>query len=290
MSTANLNVNSLKPLAVDAQDGDINFMVQGILSADAVNTVSPTYAKEITTSTYGAGLEKIIKDNSNKISGIVNGIDVDFFNPAKDKNIYKKYSLTSLESKTVNKLKLQKELKLPEDKDIALVGFVSRLAWQKGLELITKTIGNLDCQFVFLGTGQKEYENQLKALAKKYPKKIKAKIMFDVGLAQKFYAASDIFLMPSRFEPCGLGQMIAMRYGTIPVARATGGLVDTINKKLGFTFKEFNKEALEKSLTEALNIYYKKPKKWLKMKRNCMKQDFSWNKSAKQYLKLYKKL
>jgi len=290
LSTGNLNVNSLKPLAIDARDGDINFMVQGILSADAVNTVSPTYAKEITTSTYGAGLEKIIKANSHKISGILNGIDIDFFNPATDKNIYKKYSLNNLAGKQTNKLNLQKELKLPQDKDIALVGFVSRLAWQKGLELITKNIGKLDCQFVFLGTGQREYENQLKKLARKYPKKIKAKIMFDIGLAQKIYASSDMFLMPSRFEPCGLGQMIAMRYGTIPVARATGGLADTINRKLGFKFKEFEADALEKTLAKALNIYYKKPKKWLKMQKNCMKQDFSWNKSAKAYLKLYKNL
>jgi len=290
LSTANLSTNSLKPLAIDARDGDINFMAQGILNADAVNTVSPTYTKEITTSIYGAGLEKVIKANSHKISGILNGIDIDFFNPATDKNIYKKYSIKNIEDKTVNKLKLQKELKLPQDKNIALIGLVSRLVWQKGLKLITDDLAKLNCQFVFLGTGEKDSENQLKNLAKKYPKKMKAKIMFDIKLAQKIYAASDMFLMPSRFEPCGLGQMIAMRYGTLPLVRETGGLADTVNKKLGFKFKEFEPVALEKTLEKALNVYYNKPKKWLKMQKNCMKQDFSWDKSAKEYLKLYKNL
>lgn len=291
LSTGNLSKNSLETLSVDAKDGDINFMVQGILNSDAVNTVSKTYSKEIALKSYGAGLEKIIRANKTKITGILNGIDVDFFNPEKDKLIYKNYSSRNLKGKLENKLYLQKLFKLPQNKDIAVVGFVSRLAWQKGVELIDEAlVASSDCQFVFLGTGHKEYETQLAKLAKKYPDKVSANIMFDVKLAQQIYASSDMFLMPSRFEPCGLGQMIAMRYGAVTIARATGGLDDTINAKNGFKFKEFRSIALRKSLHSALDVYYKKPKKWNKLVKKCMTIDFSWNKSAKEYIKIYKKI
>ncbi|MDD5291541.1 MAG: glycogen/starch synthase [Patescibacteria group bacterium] len=290
LSTGNLNKDSLKSLSRDAQDGDINFMVQGIINADLVNTVSPTYAKEIATSIYGAGIEKVIRQNRDKISGILNGIDVSFFNPAKDKLIKQNYTFKTLEKKVENKLALQKRLGLEQNKNIPLAGLVSRLAWQKGLELITENEAKLTCQFVFLGTGEKKYENQLKKIAKKYPDKISAQITFDIKLAQQIYAASDIFLMPSRFEPCGLGQMIAMRYGAVPIVRSTGGLADTVNKKLGFSFSEFTSVAFTKTLKDALNLYYKKPRKWKKMQKRGMKKDFSWRRSAKDYLKLYKKL
>lgn len=290
LSTGNLSKNSLQSLLEDARDGDINFMVQGIISSDSVNTVSPTYAKEIATSVYGAGLERVIRENKNKISGILNGIDTDFFDPSQDKFIKQKYELKTLDKKIDNKLALQKQLGLKQDKNIPLAGLVSRLAWQKGLELFSDNIINIPCQFVFLGTGEKKYEDQLKKLAKKYPDRISSQITFDVKIAQQIYAGSDIFLMPSRFEPCGLGQMIAMRYGTIPLVRATGGLADTVNKKVGFSFSDFTAEAFEKSFKEALDLYYKKPNKWKKLQKNCLKKDFSWNKSAKEYLKLYKKL
>jgi len=291
LSTGNLTADSLKSLTEDARDNDINFMVQGIINAGLVNTVSPTYAKEIAISVYGAGLEKIIRQNKNKIFGILNGIDVDFFNPAVDKNIKYKYSIKTIKNKTKNKLYLQKLLGLPVDKNIAVVGFVSRLAWQKGIELITEDIiKDSNCQFVFLGTGQPEYEKQLKKIAKKYPKKVSARIEFDIKLAQMIYAGSDIFLMPSRFEPCGLGQMIAMRYGSVPIVRTTGGLKDTVDKKVGFSFKEFSSLALKKEFTKALKIYYDKPRKWLSLQKNCLKKDFSWNRSAREYLQLYKKL
>jgi len=290
LSTGNLNKNSLKSLSKDARDGDINFMVQGIESSDLVNTVSPTYAKEITTSIYGAGLEKVIRANKDKISGILNGIDIDFFDPAKDKFIKQNYTLKTLDKKADNKLALQKQLGLKQDKNMPLAGLISRLVWQKGLELFTEEVAKLPCQFVFLGTGEKKYENQLKKLAKKYPDKISAQITFDIKLAQQIYAASDIFLMPSRFEPCGLGQMIAMRYGTIPLVRATGGLADTVNKKIGFSFSDFSPEAFLKTLKDALDLYYKKPRKWKKMQKRGLKKDFSWNKSAKEYLKLYRQL
>lgn len=291
LTTGNLTKNSLKSLTRDAQNGDINFMVQGIINADAVNTVSETYSKEIATESYGAGLENIIKLNKNKIVGILNGIDVDFFNPKTDKFIKKKYSVSSINDKLENKLYLQKMLGLPQDKNILLVGFVSRLAWQKGIELINKNlIANSNCQFVFLGTGQKEYEKYFKKLEKEYPNKVSANIMFDIKIAQQIYAASDVFLMPSRFEPCGLGQMIAMRYGTVTIARSTGGLNDTIDNKVGFKFKKFNAIEFENVFNKALDLYYNKPKDWNKLVSNCMKKDFSWNKSGKKYLKLYNSL
>jgi len=287
LSTGNLTKNSLKSLNKDAQDGDINFMVQGILNADLINTVSPTYAKEITTSFYGAGLDKVIKKRKKDLYGILNGIDIKFFNPATDKYIKQNYTAKSLNKKAINKLALQKEIGLPQNKNIALIGLISRLVWQKGIELITEELNKLNCQFVILGTGQAKYEKHLKQLVKKYPDKFNVQIKFDIKLAQQIYAGSDIFLMPSRFEPCGLGQMIAMRYGTVPVVRITGGLADTVNNKVGFCFKKFSPTALKKTIKKALGVYYNQPKKWQELQINGMSKDFSWDKSAKEYLKLY---
>jgi len=281
---------ALPIIKADLKNGDINFMIQGILGADLINTVSPTYAKEILTHYQGAELDTILKKRKKDLYGILNGIDVKCFNPSADKFIKQKYSIKSLNKKTLNKLYLQKKLGLPQDKNIALIGIISRLVWQKGIELITEQlIRKSQCQFAILGTGQPKYEKQLKQLAKKYPEKFSAQIDFNIKLAQQIYAGSDMFLMPSRFEPCGLGQMIAMRYGTIPVVRQIGGLADTVNSKLGFTFKEFSSPALYKILKRALKIYYEQPKKWHQLQTNGMKKDFSWDKSAKEYLKLYRK-
>jgi len=277
-------------LANQGINKDKNYMAEGILSADLVNTVSPTYAKEILTKEYGAGLENILVKREKQLYGILNGIDIDFFNPAKDNLISQKYSLKNLEKKTANKIELQQQLGLPQNKNTALVGLVTRFVWQKGVELITEKFSKLNCQFVFLGTGEKKYENTLLNLAKKYPNNFKVIIKFDEKLAHEIYAGSDIFLVPSRFEPCGLTQMIAMRYGSVPVVRATGGLVDTVNKKVGFTFKKFDSTEFYKTLNKALKIYYKQPKVWRQLQLSDMKQDFSWSKSAGEYLKLYKKL
>ncbi len=290
LDTANLDKNSLVSLARDAEDGDINFMVQGIINSDLFNTVSPTYAKEVMTCEFGAGLEKVIRRNKNKFSGILNGINVDHFDPASDEFLKYKYSSKNLKNKVKNKVVLQKELGLEVNPNIPLIGFIGRLYQQKGIKLITNDFANLPCQFVFLGTGDKEREEYLEKLAKNNPKKISAKIMFDIGLASQIYASSDILLVPSKFEPCGLIQMIAMRYGTIPVARDTGGLSDTINNKVGFKFKKFTSKELEITLKKALNIYIKYPQKWLKLQKNCLKKDFSWTFSARKYLTLYKKL
>jgi len=290
LKTGNLEKNSLSSLSRDARDGDINFMAQGILNADLVTTVSKTYAKEITTSFFGAKLDNIIKKRKKDLFGILNGIDTKFFNPAADKFISKKYSIKNLNYKIKNKLTLQKKLGLPQDKNIAVAGLISRFVWQKGLELFTEKFLALNCQFIFLGTGEKKYETFLKNLAKKYPKKIKVVLGFDEALAHQIYAGADIFLMPSRFEPCGLGQMISMRYGTVPIVRATGGLADTVNDKTGFKFKNFNSESFNKEINKALNVFYDKPKNWRQLQTNGMKKDFSWDKSAKEYLRLYKKL
>lgn len=290
LSTGNLSVDLLESLTEDAKDGDINFMAQGIVNADKVNTVSPTYAKEIKTAVYGAGLDKVIKENSNKLIGIVNGLDLDFFSPEKDKFVKYKYNLEEIDKKVKNKTWLQKKLGLPVDEDKPLVGVVSRIVWQKGLNLITEDmIKDLDCQFVFLGSGQKKYEKHLDKLAKKYPDKVSSNMTFSVDMASHIYAGADIFLMPSRYEPCGLGQMIAMRYGTVPVVRITGGLADTVDKKVGFRFKQFKSSSLKLALMKALVTYYHDPGKWKKIRRNGMKRDFSWDKSAKVYIKMYNK-
>jgi len=290
LSVANLNRNDLESLKIDAKDGDLNFMAEGVVNSDLINTVSKTYAEEITTSAYGANLEKVIRKRKKDLFGIVNGINIKSFNPQTDKFLVKNYSLKTIQKKQENKIALQKKLGLPVDKTKVVVGLVSRLFWQKGLDLIADNFHKLNCQFVFLGTGQKEYENQLKTLAKKYPKQFSANIFFDLKLASQVYAGSDIFLMPSRFEPCGLGQMIAMRYGTLPLVRATGGLKDTVDEKVGFSFNKVSKKELFKTIELALKIYYQYPENWEKMRENAMKRDFSWDKSSLEYIKLYKKL
>lgn len=284
---------NLPVIKADLENGDINMMVQGIMSADIINTVSPSYAQEILSHYKGAGLDQILLKRKNDLYGVVNGIDTDFYNPQTDKFIKSKYSIVNLNKKADNKIVLQKKLGLPIDKKIALIGLVSRLVWQKGIELVTDEFLKLNCQFVFLGTGDKKLEEGLKKLAEKYPDKFRAIIKFDEELSHLIYAGSDIFLMPSLFEPCGLGQMIAMRYGAVPVVRATGGLKDTvrqlsIKKADGFVFRKFESEALFAELKKALDIYYEKPKFWKQLMINGMKADFSWEKSAKEYLKIYK--
>ena len=281
---------SLPIIKADLKNGDINFMVQGILSADLINTVSPTYAKEILHHYEGAGLEKVLAKRRKQLSGIINGIDTDDFDPKTDPLIDTNYDLNHLALKNNNKLKLQAEAGWRPDKKTAVIGIVSRLVWQKGLDLLTDKLVALPCQFIILGSGMRDIENNLLNLAKKYPNKFFVKIGFDLKLAQIIYAGADLFLMPSRFEPCGLSQLVAMRYGSIPIVRKTGGLKDTVTARTGFLFNHYTQESLEKALRSALNTYYKKPAAWLKLQQNCLKQDFSWSKSAKNYLKLYNKL
>ncbi|MCH7759133.1 glycogen synthase [Patescibacteria group bacterium] len=299
---------TLKEKISGAYGDDFNLMQQAILNADIITTVSPSYAQEIKTKDYYArGLQAIIQKRKNDIHGVLNGIDVNIFNPETDSFIKKHYSIKSLENKTVNKLALQKQIGLKQEATIPLLGLISRLDVQKGIDLISQTIDqivSLGCQVVFLGTGVKKYEEMLIQASQKYPDQVVTYLKFDSKLAQQIYAGVDIFLMPSRFEPCGLSQLIAMRYGTIPIVRATGGLKDTVenfkieqglfgfNKKIkgtGFTFDQFNQQEFIKTIKKSLEIYADK-KFWRQLQINAMGQDFSWQQSAKEYLKLYKQL
>ncbi|MEI6043642.1 MAG: glycogen/starch synthase, partial [Chloroflexota bacterium] len=215
------------------RDGAVNVMGRGIAYADAVSTVSPTYASEILTSTYGENLEWLLNYRWGHLWGILNGIDYTLFNPATDPHISSNYDVNSLEKRAANKLDLQQRVKLPPNSKLPIIGMVSRLVDQKGLDLITTAaewILQKEVQLVILGTGEQRYIDFLRWLSQRYPEKVVILPTFDAEMAQKIYAGSDFFLMPSRFEPCGLGQLIAMRYGTIPIARHTGGLADTVQE------------------------------------------------------------
>ena len=276
----------------DDQD-KLELLKIGILSADAINAVSPTYAQEILTKKYGAGLEVYLQRRQKNLSGILNGIDTDVFNPQTDKAIAKKYNVNNfVKYKPVNKQALQAKLNLSV-LDVPVFALISRLVSQKGLDILKpcwEALLKQDLQIIILGTGEKKYEEEFRILNKKYPAKFKAVLKFDADLAQQIYAGSDFFLMPSSFEPCGLGQLISMRYGTIPIVRATGGLKDTVrHKKTGFVFSDYNHQALAKVCDLALNIF-QQPKAMQKMIKAAMLQDFSWDKSSQAYLKLYKKL
>ena len=287
---------------------DFNVLQQAILNADLISVVSPNYAKEIKTKTYYArGLQKVIQKRKKDIIGILNGIDIDFFNPETDQYIKEQYSIKKLELKAVDKLDLQKEVGLKQDPSAPLLAMISRLDIQKGVDLVCQAADKIieqGAQLVFLAKGQEKYETMLKRMAQKHPDQVGACIKFDSKLAQKIYAGADIFLMPSRFEPCGLSQLIAMRYGTIPVVRSTGGLYDTVeNVKLsktffgfkkqvqgtGFTFQEFSLSEFLAAIDRATKIYQDK-EVWKKIQINAMKQNFSWQRSAQKYLDLYKKL
>ena len=265
--------------------GQINFMKAGINFADKVSTVSPSYAGEIKTAFYGNTLDGLIRANEYKLVGILNGID---------------YDINSLDKKVQNKIELQKLLKLEVNPNIPMVGIVSRLVSQKGLDLISfmmPEIVNENLQLVVLGTGENQYQSMFHYYDSHYPSKVSANITFDSALAQQIYAASDIFLMPSLFEPCGIGQMIAMRYGTLPIVRETGGLKDTVNpynqythEGNGFSFSNYNAHEMFFTLQKAVRLYHEDRNTWNILVRNAMNTDDSWSKSAKEYIKVYKSL
>ncbi|PNR96697.1 glycogen synthase [Petrotoga sp. 9PWA.NaAc.5.4] len=277
--------------------GKINVLKGGLMFSDIINTVSPTYAKEIQTSEYGYGLEGILKIRSEDLYGVINGIDYNIYNPETDPHIF--YPIRTYEDKLNNKIKLQEYLELPIKKYSTLISFIGRLFDQKGLDLISNVINYFllaDVQFVMLGTGDKKYERFLISLEDSFPEKVSINIKFDADLAQKIYAGSDIFLMPSRYEPCGLGQMYAMRYGTIPVVRYTGGLVDTVQeydsetkKGTGFGFYDYSETDLLYTILKATYYNQKKEEEWKIIFKNCMQADFSYEKTAKSYVELYKK-
>lgn len=278
--------------------GKINFLKAGILFADALTTVSNTYAKEILTSEYGFGLEGVLRKRSSDLYGIVNGIDYKEWNPEKDDLIPARYSKYDLSGKTVCKKSLQKECGLPQT-DSLLIGMVTRLTSQKGLDLVAEAMDEViksGVQVVILGKGDEHFHKTFLNLKERYSGQLSVTIGFDNSLAHKIYAGSDIFLMPSRYEPCGLGQLIALRYGTIPVARKTGGLADTIVEYNpatgignGFLFNSYSPATLVRKLKEVNQLFNDK-KQWQKILDNAMAQDFSWLQSAKQYISLYKKI
>jgi len=277
----------------------LNFLKGGIVFSDVINTVSPTYAEEIQTEEYGEKLEGVLRMRSKDLYGILNGIDYELYNPATDRYIYVNYDVNRLELKWENKVKLQEELGLPVNKETAVAGLISRLVPQKGLDLLVDVMDYLtlfDLQIVVLGTGDEQYENAFRKFQERYPDKVSANIKFDVELAQKIYAGADIFLMPSRYEPCGLGQMFSMRYGTIPVVRYTGGLADTVKEYdpqsmegTGFGFKKYDSAHLLKAVSKALHFYYREKDHWRRIMTNAMNTDLSWDRSAKEYVDLYKK-
>lgn len=277
--------------------GKINLLKAGLLHSDIVNTVSLKYSQEIQTPEYGHGLDGVLRARSKDLYGVVNGLDYDVFDPATDSHIPHNYDHKQLDNKHKNKVALQKHLKLPKS-EVPVIGMIGRLAVQKGWDIIANAINalmQLDLQLVVLGAGDKVFQLMLQQAAEKYPGKIGVHIGFDDKLAQLIYAGSDMFLMPSKYEPCGLGQLIALRYGSIPVVRSTGGLADTIknfnpetNKGNGFTFNSYSSQELLRAVRRALKVYADKAA-WQELVQRGMKQDFSWERSAKEYVTLYKK-
>ncbi len=277
--------------------GDISFTKAGIIYSDLVTTVSKTYAGEIQTSKYGFGYEGLLRQKAleGKLVGILNGIDYEEYNPMIDKEIEKCYDSNSIDAKLVNKKDLQKDLGLPV-KDVPVFSVVSRVVYHKGFDILLEGMNELleeDIQFVALGVGEQHYINRMKYLKEKYPDKVSINNYFDTELAKKIYAGSDLFLMPSMFEPCGLSQMISLRYGTIPIVRTTGGLRDTIvgyvgNKEEGngFTFWGNQVDDLVEVSKKALNVYSNK-EEWKALVKKAMEEDFSWAHSAREYAKLY---
>lgn len=280
---------------------DANYLKGGIVYADYVTTVSESYVEEVKTPFYGEKLDKLLWARSNNFFGILNGIDYDEFNPADDPALYQNFTVSDFrKKKKKNKTELQKELGLTVDPHMMMIGIVSRMTDQKGFDLIQRVLEELmtdEFQLVVLGTGEWSYEEMFKHFAEKYPGKVSANLFYSEAFSHKIYAACDAFLMPSLFEPCGLSQLIALRYGTVPIVRETGGLKDTVvpyneyeNTGTGFSFRNYNAHEMMKIIRYAESVYYDNRRRWNQLVERGMKQDFSWNVSAKKYEKLYDQL
>lgn len=279
-------------------DGNVNFMKGAIESANRVTTVSPSYASEILDPWYSHGLDTILNERSWKLSGILNGIDVELYDPQTDKDIFENYSASDFSAKAKNKKCLQELMGLPQKADTPLIGIVSRLVSHKGLDLVKAVMEELvattDVQFVVLGSGDWQYENFFKDIAARHPDQVAIKLGFVPSLSKKIYAGSDMFLMPSKAEPCGLSQMIALRYGSIPIVRETGGLRDSIKDSgdgegNGFTFSNYNAHEMLYTIHRAIDGYQNKDG-WKILVKRAMECDNSWGKSANEYIRLYKSL
>jgi starch synthase len=274
--------------------GRINYLKGGIVFSDVINTVSKKYSEEIQTPEFGHGLDGVLRTRKSDLYGIVNGIDYDDWNPGKDPFLPAHYSPEGLEGKRLCKAALQQAFGLPVDPRIPLMATISRLADQKGFDLIAEALEKmvaLGTQYVILGTGERRYHELLTALSKKFPKSFSCRIAFDNRLAHLIEAGADIFLMPSRYEPCGLNQLYSLKYGTVPVVRAVGGLDDTIvdyntGAGTGFKFDDYTVAAFLNAISRALKVY-ENSDAWQELMRRCMAGDFSWERSALQYIDLY---
>ncbi len=288
--------------AIVEYDGCINLMKGAIVCADRVSTVSPRYAEEIQLPEYAHRLDGILRDNSHKLCGILNGIDYDYYNPSTDTQIVQNYTWRSLDKKVKNKLEIQRACGLPEREDVPLIAIISRLVSHKGLDIIEEMVYHLlaenDVQLIVLGKGEKRYEDLFLDLSQRYPDKVSANICYDRALSKKIYAAADIFVMPSKSEPCGLSQMIASRYGAIPVTRETGGLADSIKgywengKNImgnGFTFANYSSDELLDRILAAVALWHDEEKR-KKFVGKIMRTDFSWSASALKYFEMYESL
>lgn len=278
--------------------GDVSYLKAGLAFADFITTVSKTYALEIQTPYYGERLDGFIRKRSADLRGIVNGIDDKSYNPNRDENLINPYD--NYKGKTANKKHLQATLGLPIDDEIPIISMVTRLVDQKGIDLILHVfheIIGLDVQFILLGTGDQKYEEAFQYFATVYPDKVSANLYFDEALARQIYAGSDLFLMPSHFEPCGIGQLLALRYGTLPLVRETGGLKDTVfpyneitGEGNGFSFANYNAHEMLNTVERAIELYRYHPKKWTNLVDHAMNLDFSWSSSSQQYIRLYEQL
>ncbi len=276
--------------------GSFSFLKTGLLYADAITTVSDTYAREIQSSEHGAGLDPILRARSNDLFGVLNGIDVDVWNPSKDKEIQRTYSARSLERKLENKRALLDEMRLPFDERVPVIGIVSRLTVQKGLELlepILQALASIPCQLVVLGSGEDRYEDFFRFAAGSLPHLVSFYPGYNDGLAHRITAGADMFLMPSRYEPCGMNQMYSLRYGTVPIVRKTGGLADTVfdyhefhGEGNGFSFVDFASHGLLDAVRRACGLFQDKAR-WTEVQKRGMKGDFSWKRSAARYLEIY---
>ncbi len=278
--------------------GDANYLKGGIVYADAVTTVSETYAEEIKMPFYGEGLDGLMRARTNSLRGIVNGIDYDEFNPETDRFLVRNYNQKNFRKEKVkNKRALQEELGLEQDDHAFMIGMVSRLTDQKGFDLVAYVMDELcqdAVQIVVLGTGEERYENMFRYFDWKYGNKVSANIFYSDAMSHKIYAASDAFLMPSLFEPCGLSQLISLRYGTVPIVRETGGLKDTVqpyneyeSSGIGFSFSNYNAHEMLATIRYAEEIYYDRKREWNKIIDRAMLTDYSWNVSASKYREMY---
>ncbi|HWV16425.1 MAG TPA: glycogen synthase GlgA [Cellvibrio sp.] len=278
--------------------GQMSFIKGGLIFADAITTVSPSYAREIQTAEFGCGLDGVLRARAQDLQGILNGIDMDEWNPGTDPLIHQTYNRRTLPQKVKNKTHLQQQLQLPVNESIPLLGFIGRLVEQKGVDLIVNQINQLlalDCQLVILGSGISHYEEALQHIAHQHPDKVSLTLGYNEAFAHQIEASADLFLMPSVFEPCGLNQMYSLRYGTLPIVHAVGGLRDTIFEQAldsdsssgtGFVFHQATATDLHDAIQRALQ-YYRHPEKWKQLQQNAMKQNFSWEKSAEAYGSVY---